>query len=342
MGDPRLKLGTLAALVRGGQLPAALAANRSVPHVHRLAFLAAAGSSGVLARLAGGGATLDEIAAAIGDAAGAHDALEAWLAVGVRIGELAHGGARYRLRSRLAKSLARAEHDPVLAIIAQTMGLHARLILETPALLQRGQRFGMVDQDGAMVARASRITEPLIREAIDEVVPARGALHLLEVGCGAGDSVCYAALRNPELRALALELQPTVAARARENLQAAGLSARAEVRTCDVRDLAVAADFDLVMLHQNLYYFPLPERVALLERLRGCTRPGGRVLITSICRGGSALAAILNLWGHMTDGCGPLPDVEQLQEQLRSAGWRNPSARNLLPGDRFYRFVATT
>jgi hypothetical protein len=90
-----------------------------------------------------------------------------------------------------------------------------------------------------------------------------------------------------------------------------------------------------------VYYFPLAERVALFAKLRGAVRPGGRLLVTSICRGGSMLAAILDVWGSLTEGCGPVPDPDELAAQLREAGWGAVDARNLLPGDRFYRFVAS-
>jgi hypothetical protein len=52
------------------------------------------------------------------------------------------------------------------------------------------------------------------------------------------------------------------------------------------------------------------------------------------------ISAILDVWGRVTRGTGPLPEPEGLARQLEQAGWREVSARNLLPGDRFYRFVA--
>ena len=60
-------------------------------------------------------------------------------------------------------------------------------------------------------------------------MPTRGALRLLEVGCGDATLLRYALLRNPELTALAVELDPAVAERARANLAEWGLSKRAEV-----------------------------------------------------------------------------------------------------------------
>jgi SAM-dependent methyltransferase len=313
---------------------------RPVLDVQRLAFLAAAGSAGMLARLGQGAATLDELAAVAGIPGEELAGLAAWLAAGVRLGELAHDGDRYRLRGRLARTLADPERDAALALVESAIAHHARVLFEAPSLLASGRRLTLADLDGERVARVSKLSEPLLREAIDEVVPLRGAMRLLEVGCGDATHLRHALLRNPELTALAVELDTAVAERARANLSEWKLADRATVVARDVRALGAGPDFDLLTLHQNIYYFPLAERTPLFAALRGFARPGGRLLITSTCRGGSMISAILDVWGRVTEGAGPLPEPEQLARQLEAAGWREVSARNLLPGDRFYRFIA--
>jgi len=67
------------------------------------------------------------------------------------------------------------------------------------------------DQDGRLIARSSRVLEPILGEAVDNVVLVGGAMRLLEIGCGSGVYVRRAAARNPQLTALGLELQPVVA-----------------------------------------------------------------------------------------------------------------------------------
>ena len=79
-------------------------------------------------------------------------------------------------------------------------------------------------------------------------------MRLLEVGCGSGTYIRYATDRNSELTALGLELQPQVADMARRNLAAWGLSDRAEIETGDIRERKPTPVFDLVTLHNNLYY----------------------------------------------------------------------------------------
>jgi SAM-dependent methyltransferase len=335
-----MRLATLIGWLRSGELPLLLRTGRLVAPVYRANFLAAAARSGLLRLLAAGPAPAARIAKELGIPEDGTGALEEWLAVGVRLRELARGPQGYALRGRLAKSFARPERDAVLAFLEEGVSLHPRLLAEAPALLRAGRTLTLADQEGEMIARSSRILEPVVREAIDEALPERGALRLLEVGCGSGVHVRYAAERNPELSALCLELQPAVAERARENLRAWGLAARAEVRTGDVRGLEPRPEFDLVTLHNNVYYFRVEDRVALLATMRRWLRPGGRILLTTACRGGALGAQLLSLWGALTEGCGRLPDPTELVAQLVGAGFHDASARKLAPDGSFQRFLA--
>src|SRR5262249_57445290 len=111
---------------------------------------------------------------------------EGWLRLGGALGVLAGTPAGYRLRAGLARRLARPEHDPAAALLEEAATLHQRFIAETPARLRAGSRFTLDDVDGPLVARSSRVLEPFVREAVDDAVPARGPIRLLEVGCGSG------------------------------------------------------------------------------------------------------------------------------------------------------------
>jgi len=81
-------------------------------------------------------------------------------------------------------------------------------------------------------------------------VPARGAFRLLEIGCGSGVHLRYAAERNSSLTALAVELQPAVAEMARTNLRGWGLESRVKVGTGDIREKAPDEPFDIATLQR--------------------------------------------------------------------------------------------
>ena len=197
-----------------------------------------------------------------------------------------------------------------------------------------------VRSSGEVVARSSRTLEPVVSGAVDEFVPARGALRLLEIGCGSGTYIRRACGCNPQLTALGLELQPVVAEHAKRNLAEWGLSQRVTVEAGDVRARKPRPEFDLVTLHNNIYYFPVPTRVELFRHVRGFLKPGGALLLTTSCRGGGPLVEALNLWGAVTENCGRLPDPDELVGQLREAGFAEAKAERLILGESFFGFTA--
>jgi 4-hydroxy-2,2'-bipyrrole-5-carbaldehyde O-methyltransferase len=331
-----MRLRTMLDMLRSGRLGLLLATSRAMRASYRLAFLAAAVESGILARLARGPATLDDL----GVAPAMRDGLEAWLGLGVWLGELRRTPDGWTLRSRLARRLADPAHDPAAAMVQEAGWLHPRWIFETPRRAREGRPFSLGDQDGALVARSSRVLEQIVGDAVDDVVPPDGTPRLFEIGCGTGIYMKRAADRNRALTAVGLELQADAAALARENVARWGLADRVAVEVGDVRQRPPRAEFELATLHNNIYYFAVAERVALLRHVRGFLRPGGRLLVTTVCLGPGVAVDILNVWGAMTEGCGRLPAPDELSDQLRAAGFTRVSRRSLIPNDSFYAFVA--
>lgn len=337
-----MQLGTFLTLLRTGRLRTLGALVRASTSFYRIAFLVGAARAGLLAALREGAATEEIVADRMGVPEGGRALLAAWLEVGERLGEVARDAGKLRLSGVLARALASPENDDVLALLEEQIDLHRRLVIEAPALAASGRRLTLDDQDGRVIARSSRLLEPLVREAIASVVPETGALRLLEIGCGSGTYVRYCLERNRELVAVARELQPDVAEQARRNLEAWGLlGPRVQIESGDFRERPVGEPFDLATMHNNVYYFAERERVALFARVREHLRPGGRLLVTTGCRGGSPAMAVLSLWGAATEGCSPLPRPDELVRELRAAGYDEVRAENLAkPTDEFFAFVA--
>ncbi len=312
----------------------------TLPH-YRAAFLVAAAKSGLLAALRGGPLGVPEIARVLAIDGSASPALVEWLSVGEAVGVLRRHRARWTL-SAAGKLLASERGDPLVALLDEMIELHTRVIVEAPGRLAHGPRFTIWDLDAEVVARSSRLVAPFIAEAVEAFVPRRGAARLLEIGCGSGVHLRVALARNPELTAVGLERSPRVAAAAAESLRAWGLMERARVETRDVWEEKPGARYDLATLHQNIYYFPEAEQVRLLSHVRSLLTPGGRLLLTTFCRGGSAAVGVLSLWGALTEGCSPLPEPAALARSLAAAGYRRIARKNLLaPLDRFFSFTAT-
>jgi len=326
-------------LLRQGRLKTLITVGAGLKPFYQLTWLAAAGEAGILNRLAAGPAPLDAFSEFTAAGGQSSEALGAWLQMGVRLHLLRLGLRGYELRG-LAKALAQPENDSVLALTEEVAGLHHKLIAATLPKLRSGELWTLADQDGELIARSSRIFEPFQAEIMRRTFPAEGPLRLLEIGCGSGVYLRYAAARNPGLTALGLELQPAVAEVARTNLNTWGLQDRVTIEDGDIRAKAAHESFDIATLYNNIYYFPVEERVALLQHVAGFLRPGGFLLLTTCCQGGSLGAEALNLWAAATRGAGRLPHQDELVNQLRQAGYSTVRTTNLLPGDRFLSFQA--
>jgi SAM-dependent methyltransferase len=335
-----MKLRTAAELLRSGQAGVLLSLSRLTPSYYRVCFLGTAAATGLLRRLASGPASLDQLAGELATPAG-REGLEAWLDFGVSLGLLRRAQGGYALRGRLSRALADPTYDPVAALFEEIATLHHRWIAETPLRLREARPFSLDELPADLVARSSLTLEPFVREAVRDAVPVRGPVRLLEIGCGSGQHIRTAAERNPELRALGVDLAPAAVALARDNIRAWGLVDRVQIEEGDVRLHTPDGAFDLATLHNNIYYFPVERRTALLAHVRGFLRRGGRLLLTTAVRGGSPTTELLNLWGATTAGCGRLPGREELAAQLRAARFVTVRLRRLIPGEGVYSFVAT-
>lgn len=332
---------TLSKVVRDGQIPLLLALSRRLATpVYRATFLSSAARHGVLRMLAVRPCDLDTLARGL-DVRTEAELLRGWLDIGVQLGDLDWDDSCYRLRSRTAKALGRADRDAVAAALEEVVRFHVPLLLDAPSMLRNGQRLSLSDQDGAVIARSTRILQPFVEEAIGLVLDRTAPVRLLEVGCGSGVYVRHAAALNPRLTALAIDLQPEVAATAAVNMAEWGLADRVETRQADLRTLDIEPQFDLVTLHNAIYYFPPAERTKVLERARSLLAPGGTLLLTTSCRGGSVELAMLDLWFSYAEFGGPLPVQDELTAQLADAGFVGVRSHRLIPGEQFRAFIGT-
>jgi 4-hydroxy-2,2'-bipyrrole-5-carbaldehyde O-methyltransferase len=337
-----MKFKTLINLIASGQLSLLIQFRPIFQQAYRSSFVAAALTEGLFCLLRDGPVSLETLdqhllGSTSGDS-GSREKLKTWLDLGVSIGELKLTSAGYSLRSRLARQLAQPSNDGIAAMYQEVCTLHHELITQTPVRLREKRLLTLADTDGTLIARSSRILEPYILEIVDSVVPEKGGIRLLEVGCGSGVYIRRACLRNPELQAVGLELQPNVADLARKNLQAWGLAERARVETGDIRTYSSPARFELVTLYNNIYYFPIPERLDLIHHLANLLKTGGKILVTTACQGFPS-TEMLNLWGQMNEGMGALPLPDEICDLMGKAGLIDLQKTELLPGGGFYTFV---
>lgn len=333
-----MKLRELTRCAGLNQVAFAIAYPLLVRPFYKLTFMASALGSGLLGVLSRGPATIDDLRRQFVRREQDGEAFAQWLGIGRDLGILAYSRKGYRLRGILPRLLSLEATAPLGAMLREIASMHHKLLLDLPARLAQGRPYRLEDHDGVVTAGSSRMMEPLIYNALDRLLPPSGPFSLLDVGCGAGTYLAYAAGRNPLLHALGVELPGEVAELAKRNVQAWGLSGSVRVLAADIRDLGPRGEYDLVTLHNNVYYFPLAERLGVLRHVRGHLKPGGRLLVTTACDGGTIAARMEGLWSSFTEGCGRYPAVPELLDQLREAGYASVASRRLVLGEQYYSF----
>jgi tocopherol O-methyltransferase len=103
------------------------------------------------------------------------------------------------------------------------------------------------------------------------------AVHVIDLGCGVGSSLCYLAERLP-IRGTGVTLSSAQAQMARQFIEAAGLAARVECLEGDFTNLPpTIKPADLAYAIESFVHGPSPER--FFEQIRRVLKPGGRLLI---------------------------------------------------------------
>ena len=122
-----MKLRTFLSLLFSGQIKVMRSLSRAAHDYHRVAFLGGGLSNGVLRRLVDGPVSLDTLAAELGVPSARHDALRAWLQIGVALGELSVFPTGYALRGRLSRMLVDPRNDAAAAFVEEMAYLHNTL-----------------------------------------------------------------------------------------------------------------------------------------------------------------------------------------------------------------------
>jgi 4-hydroxy-2,2'-bipyrrole-5-carbaldehyde O-methyltransferase len=104
-------------------------------------------------------------------------------------------------------------------------------------------------------------------------------------------------------------LQPGVAELTTKNIARWKLHDRARTEVGDIRENAFGERFDIVTLYNNIYCFPVEDRISLLRLIEKFLRPHDLLLLTTGCQGENLGIEVLNLWGQ------PL----KLQEDCRTS-----------------------
>lgn len=334
-----MSLNTWISLLCMPDLGAQLGIARDAQAFVRLHFLHAASRAGILKRLISW-TTRDELARETG--ARERGVLDALLEVGVTLGELARDRDSYRIAGKRSSALVGEGGDALAALIEEYVMYHAEVYRDCSKRLADGQPGDYLIGKGELIARSSRMLEPFMVEFVQRNVAGKGAMRLLEIGCGSGIYLRHAAAANSALTGVGIDLQEDVVRQTTARLVAWELDSRFQIHRADVRVPApeLAGPFDLVTLYNNIYYFPTGDRAALLRSLHERLRSGGALALTSMFQGGTVAAANFDLVLRSTAGCAAMGTVEQLAAHLREGGFGRVTTTRLVPGEPLYGVTA--
>ncbi len=341
MGLSRAQARGVLATVRAGHAAArglAIADSRAVV---RALFLSSAVRTGLLGHLREGAGLAD-----IAERTGCQRAerLQAWLDVGTELGEITRRAGRYRVRGRRARALAAG--DALLtahyrSILDYQAGPYAGL----EALLRSGPGDGRADLERYAddIAEVSLAAAPFIASYLTRVIGRSRPARILDAGCGTAVYSKVAAGADPLVLVDGIDLAESVVDAARAEVRRAGLDDRIRLHTGDIRRWAPAAGtgYDLILLLNNVYYFPREDRPPLYRRLGGLLREHGQLVVASLTAPGSVASAHLNFMLTCQAGAAALPRPGELEADLSGAGFDITDTQVIVPTEPFVAVTAT-
>lgn len=336
-----MKLRYVSTLLRTMRIPGFLPLMKDWQALVRWHFLYAALESGLLAALQTP-LSKDELRRRLNISR--PELLDALLDVGLASRELVREGEKLMIRGRRSKALIGRKGDMLSAMVQANATYYHSAYLLAAQRLQGGPLGDDLGEIGDLVARFSKIGEPILKQFLTELVRGNQTLRVLDVGCGSGITLWLLQEVQAQATGIGIDLDEAVVEQARLNLEKWGIADRFRILTGDVRAPleALAGPFDLIMMLNILYYVPVAERLDLLKTLRAFLSEEGKIALAMNFYGcGKDLAsAHLNLVNCSLKGLTPLPELEETKGLLRAAGFDRIRVENLIPGSAYFGLAA--
>jgi len=266
------------------------------------------------------------------------DILDALLKVGISLKEFYCKKNLYGIRGKRSLALAGPDGDILSAIIQASTTYYNNSYRHAAARMKGAALGDDLKWAGDIIARFSKLTDPVIKTFLSGIVPPDPGLRVLDVGCGSGLLLKTISKINPDLSGLGIDVDDAAARQAVENIKKWGLSERFEIIKGDIRDLPDdIPGFNLITLVNVVYYFPVEKRPGLFRALRSRLLPGGSLTVIMNMQGKDSdfSAANLNMANASMQGVTPLPDPVTLREQLKESGFSTITVSDMMPGSSF-------
>ncbi|MEM5789547.1 MAG: class I SAM-dependent methyltransferase, partial [Syntrophobacteraceae bacterium] len=269
---------------------------------------------------------------------------DALLEVGLAAKELALDNGLFRVRGKRSKAVMGPNGDMLSAMIQANVTYYSDSYRNAADRIRGGELGDDLAKIGDLVARFSKISEPIIKDFIAGIVRGRNPLRIFDIGCGSGVQLKCAFNANPHASGIGLDIDEGVVRQARHNISSLGLSERFEILHGDVRHIRekIAGPFEVITLYNLLYYIEKAERLGLLQTLRNMLAPSGVLAVAMGFRGkGKDIGmANLNLVNSSLKGLTPLPELHEVTSLLKQCGFGNIEIHRFMPGSTFYGIAA--
>lgn len=168
--------------------------------------------------------------------------------------------------------------------------------------------------------KQARVLEPATRRALERVGICAG-MSCLDVGCGPGEVMrLMGELVGPSGRVVGVDIDRALGAQALATLRATG-TARFEFVEGDATSLTELPDGSFDLAYARLVLIHAPDPAALLRRMYGWLRPGGRLLVQDF-----------DLKGLCVDAAGDAGrEFQRVTLGVFEAAGRDPQAGQHLP-----------
>ncbi len=272
------------------------------------------------------------------------DLLDALLDVGLATKELALKNERFFIKGKRSKAIISAKGDMLAAMIQANITYYSDAYRRAADRMQGGELGDDLHEIGDLVARFSKVAEPIIKDFIRVIVAGKNPMRVLDVGCGSGVFLQSTHSANSNATGVGLDIDEAVVRQAKDNIATWGLNDRFGIVHGDIRHPpeGIVGPFDLISLYNILYYFRDEDRLELLHNLRALLSPQGvlAVVMHFRSRGKDIGAANLNMVNCSLKGLTRLPDLDEVTSLLKQCGFGQIDVRRFVPGSTFYGIVA--
>ena len=267
--------------------------------------------------------------------------LDDLLELGVLLKELSCENGCYKIVGGYSQLMSDKECESLAAVIKQIVTIIGPVYTNLAGCLKGGPGGNYLAENGAMFAQASRILEKPVANFIKSLLDSDQSIRILDVGCGSGIYLRYAAQMNSLVNGVGLDIQEDVIILARDNLLKWGISDKFIIILEDIRHYKVDTEnlFNYILLINNICYFKHEERLPLFRRLRSMLAPQGKLILVSMIRQKNVNSIVNDLILRSTIGCVAKPKLDELTSLLEGSGFGQVEYSLLAPG--LYGWVAT-